>query len=216
MKSRRHGAYFALALLSGTISPALCADGVSRISGPITSGPAYVGPDLGGGCDIGFEIEQDVQTRPLLMFFRKDPECDRRFPSMAQVVATVGALLDAASQDGQDLRKIRTVNPTAIIQKEWVQNLVDCTVGPNDGAASSAAAVDARLESCDVAPELKALFAAHGLAIRFASGEKAFTFDCGKLEDYKHYFDPAWLAKYQGRHCDASVATEWWFKASPL
>lgn len=216
MKSKLNTGCFAVALVigSGLVNPALGADGISRISGPSTGGPAYVSPDLGGGCTIGIEIEHTLQMPPLLMFFRKTPECDRQFPGKAQVATNISELLAAAVRDGQDLHQIKTVNPTAILQRDWVQNYIDCYAGVNDEADASNAA--ARLKGCDIASELSASFAVYGVAIRFESGEKAFGFDCEKLDDYAEYFDPAWLKKYQGRHCKLNVPTTWWFKASPL
>lgn len=200
-----------LTLALEVANAALGADGVTRISGPEAGGPAYISPDLGGGCTIGIEIERPTKLPPLLMFFRKTPECDRHFPSKAEISTKVRSLLAAAVQDGQDLRLIATVNPTAILQRDWIQNYIDCYMETNSGAGT--ANDEARLRKCDVAPELSAPLAERGVAIRFESGEKAFGFDCEKADSYGDYLDPAWLAKYRGRRCKLNVPTTWWFKA---
>jgi hypothetical protein len=201
----------ALALLCAA-TPAQGADGVSRIPGPTAGGAAYVSADLGGGCTIGIEFER-AATGPALVFFRKTPECDRQFPGKMPVAAATRDLLTAAQHDGQDIRGIARVDPTAILQRDWVQNFIDCYAGTDVEVDTPLAAV--RLKDCDIAPELSGPFSEIGVTLRFENGQEPFGFDCEKLDGYKDYLDRAWLEKYRNRHCKLNIPTNWWFNASP-
>lgn len=201
----------ALTLLFAAV-PALGASGVSRIPGPTTGGPAYVSSDIGSGCTVGIEFER-ATTAPALVFFRKTPECDRQFPGPAPIAAIARALLSAAMQDGQDIRRVVHVDPTAILQRDWIQNFIDCYAGTDVEVDSPAAA--ARLKDCNIAPELSGPFAEIGVTLRFDTGREPFGFDCEKLNSYADYLDRAWLEKYRNRHCKLNIPTHWWFKASP-